>query len=157
MPRKLKPVRDSQVVMAHLMMPLHANLHGNVHGGTILSLVDNIATVCAMKHAEGKTVVTASVDTVLFRQPILVGQMVTMYASVNYVGRSSMEIGVKVVTEDMKTGMCTHTNSCYLTMVAIDDNRKTVEVPDLLCETEAEKKRFVAAEKRKVWRSTFKE
>ncbi|MEI6222190.1 MAG: acyl-CoA thioesterase [bacterium] len=146
-----KPVRASQTTMAHLMMPHDANLRGTVHGGVLLSYLDKVAAVCAMRHSEA-TVVTASVDSVVFRHAIHVGELVTFYASVNFVGRTSMEIGVKIVTEDVKTGRQLHSNSCYLTMVAVDDDGKPQEVPHLVCETEDDKRRWAEAEERRAVR-----
>jgi len=127
--------------MSQLMLPQHANIAGTVYGGAILSIADSVAYVCAARHA-GPNCVTVSVDQVDFREPIRIGEVVTFKASVNYVGRTSMEIGIRIEAENLKTGEKRHTNSCYITMVALDDHGKPVEVPRLICETEIEKRRF---------------
>ena len=117
-----------QLSMTVLMTPDMANFSGNVHGGHILKLLDQVAYACASRYA-GRYVVTLSVDQVVFRQPIHVGELVTFLASVNYTGRTSMEIGIKVVTENIRNQVVRHTNSCYFTMVAVDDDGKPAEVP----------------------------
>jgi acyl-CoA hydrolase len=111
-----------QLTMTILMTPDMANFAGNVHGGTILKYLDQVAYACASRYA-GEYVVTLSVDQVVFREPIQVGELVTFLASVNYTGRTSMEIGIKVVTEDIQRRLMRHTNSCYFTMVAVDADR----------------------------------
>jgi acyl-CoA hydrolase len=113
--------QSHQLSMTVLMTPDMANFSGNVHGGTILKYLDMVAYACASRYA-GRYVVTLSVDQVVFRQPIHVGELVTFLASVNFTGRSSMEIGIKVVTENIRSKLVRHTNSCYFTMVAVDDN-----------------------------------
>lgn len=145
---KSKTVRQSQTEMSQLMMPQHANIAGTVYGGTILSIADSVAYVCASRHA-GPNCVTVSVDSVNFHEPIRIGELVTCLASVNFVGRSSMEIGIKVMAEDLKTGKKRHTNSCYFTMVALDSSGKPTEVPRLTPETEKEKERFEQAQSRR--------
>ena len=122
------------------MMPQHANIAGTVYGGTLLSIADSVAYVCASRHS-GPRCVTVSVDQVDFREPIGIGELVTFKASVNYVGRTSMEIGIRIEAENLETGEKRHTNSCYVTMVALDEKGKPTEVPRLICETEVEKKR----------------
>ena len=143
-----KKVSESRTEMSELMQPRHANFAGTVHGGAILSIADNVAYVCAARHA-GPRCVTVSVDRVDFREPILIGELVTFLASVNYVGRSSMEIGIRIMTEDLKTGKKRHTNSCYFTMVCLDDQGKPKEVPRLIPETPEEKRRFDEGQKRR--------
>jgi len=143
--------RDSEAVISELMMPQHANIMGNVFGGVILSMVDKVAAVAAIRHARGPCV-TVSVDKVDFREPIKVGELVTAFARVNYAGRTSMEVGVKVVAENVLTGERRHTNSCYLTYVALDDNGKPTAVPPVVPETEDEKRRFQRAAKRRTTR-----
>src|SRR5437879_12129020 len=106
--------------MPELMMPQHANLMGHVFGGVVLSLVDRVAAVAAIRHAS-KPCVTVSVDKVDFKEPIHVGELLTAYARVNFAGRSSMEVGVKIIAENVLTGVRRHTNSCYVTYVALDD------------------------------------
>ncbi len=122
-------------------MPQHSNIAGTVYGGQILSIADSAAYVCAARHA-GPRCVTVSVDQVDFREPIKIGQLVTFRASVNYVGKTSMEIGIRIEAENLETGEKRHTNSCYFTMVALDAAGKPTEVPRLICETESEKRRF---------------
>lgn len=143
-----RPVRESQATMSELMMPHHANNLGNVFGGVILSLVDRVAAVAATRHAR-RQCVTVSVDRVDFLQPIYLGELVTAHASVNGVGRTSMEVGVRIEAENLVTGQRRHTNSCYVTYVAIDEQGKPTPVPGLLPETEAERRRFRAAEERR--------
>ena len=145
-PRKRpeRPVRESQAESANLMMPQDANVLGHVFGGAILSMMDKTAAVAAIRHARS-TCVTVSVDRVDFREPIHVGDLVVMKASVNYVGRTSMEVGVRVEAEDLISGSRRHTNSCYVTFVAVDRNGRPIEVPLVVPETEAEKRRYEAA------------
>src|SRR5574337_569269 len=112
-----------QLSMTVLMSPDMANFSGNVHGGAILKLLDQVAYACASRYS-GSYVVTLSVDQVMFREPIHVGELVTFAASVNYVGKTSMEVGIRVEAEDVRARTVRHTNSCYFTMVAIDENRK---------------------------------
>jgi acyl-CoA hydrolase len=133
-----------QLSMSVLMTPDMENFTGKVHGGELLSYLDKVAYACASRYA-GRYVVTLSVDRVIFRQPINVGELVTFLASVNYTGNTSMEVGIKVITEDIRSRVVRHTNSCYLTMVALDDDGKPVRVPPLKPETIVEKQRFEAA------------
>ena len=130
------------------MMPQHANVLGHVFGGVVLSMMDTTAAVSAIRHAR-LACVTVSVDRVDFREPIHVGDLVIMKSSVNFVGTTSMEIGVRVETENLLTGIRRHTNSCYLTFVAIDRNGKPVPVPQLRPETPDEMRRFNAAKERR--------
>ena len=136
-----KKVSESRTEMSQLMMPQDANAAGTVFGGTILSIADTVAYVCAARHA-GPYCVTVSVDRVDFREPIRIGELVTFLASVNYAGRTSMEIGIKIFAEDLISGKVRHTNSCYVTMVAIDEKGKPTPVPGLLPETAEEKRRY---------------
>lgn len=140
----MEHTRDHQLSMSVLMTPDMANFTGKVHGGELLSYLDKVAYACASRYA-GRYVVTLSVDRVMFRQPINVGELVTFLASVNYTGNTSMEVGIKVITEDIHTRVVRHTNSCYFTMVALDENGKPVPVPRLEPESEVEKQRFEAA------------
>jgi len=133
-----------QLSMTILMTPDMANFSGNVHGGTILKYLDQVAYACASRYA-GQYVVTLSVDQVVFREPIHVGELVTFLAAVNYTGRTSMEIGIKVVTEDIRKKLVRHTNSCYFTMVAVDDAGAPTAVPPLEPRNLEEKQRFEAA------------
>lgn len=143
-----RPVRETQHETAQLMMPQHANVLGHVFGGVVLSMMDTTAAVSAIRHAR-LACVTVSVDRVDFREPIHVGDLVIMKSSVNFVGRTSMEIGVRVETENLLTGVRRHTNSCYLTFVAVDRNGKPVPVPKLKPETPEEIRRYQAAKERR--------
>jgi len=137
-----------QLTMTVLMTPDTANFAGKVHGGTILKLLDQVAYACASRYA-GRYVVTLSVDQVVFRQPVQVGELVTLLASVNHTGTTSMEIGIKVVAENIRTQQVRHVNSCFFTMVAVDDERKPVPVPPLLPLSPEERRRHAAASVRK--------
>jgi len=137
-----------QLTMTVLMTPDMANFSGNVHGGTVLKFLDQVAYACASRYA-GRYVVTLSVDQVMFRQPIHVGELVTFLASVNHTGTSSMEIGVKVLAENIRTQEVRHANSCFFTMVAVDDTHKPVAVPPLRPFSPDERRRFEAAKVRK--------
>ena len=143
--------RESETMIAELMMPQHANIMGNVFGGVILALVDRVAAVAAIRHARRQSV-TVSVDKVDFREPIKVGELVTAMARVNFTGRSSMEVGVKVIAENVLSGERRHTNSCYLTYVALNDKGEPVEVPPIVPETPDEKRRYDRAAKRRAER-----
>ena len=143
-----KPVSHSRTTLTELMIPAYANFGGRVHGGILLSLMDKVAYACAAKHA-GQYCVTVSVDGVNFRQPVEVGELVSLMASVNYVGRTSLVVGIKVIAENVKTGSVKHTNTSYFTMVAKDDHEKPTEVPPLLLETSDDIRRFLEAMKRK--------
>jgi acyl-CoA hydrolase len=137
-----------QLIMTVLMTPDTANFSGNVHGGTILKVLDEVAYTCASRYA-GSYVVTMSVDQVTFRQPVHVGEIVHFLASVNHTGRSSMEVGIKVVAENIRTQVVRHVNSCFFTMVAVDDSFKSVPVPVLVPSTSDELRRHKMAQKRK--------
>jgi|SRR5690625_804953 len=134
-------VPDHQLTMTVLMTPDTANFSGNVHGGTILKLLDQVAYACASRYANSY-VVTLSVDQVTFRQPIHVGELVTFLASVNYTGTSSMEIGIKVIAEDIRNRVVRHVNSCFFTMVAVDDKSQPTAVPPLVPQSDEEKRRY---------------
>jgi uncharacterized protein (TIGR00369 family) len=142
------PVSASRAVMSELMMPHMANNLGHVFGGVLLSLVDRVAAVAAMRHAR-RSCVTVSVDRVDFHEPIHLGELVTAHASVNYVGRTSMEVGVRIEAEHLLTGKRRHTNSCYVTFVAIDQAGRPVPVPPLALETAEDRRRHAAAEARR--------
>ena len=146
--RPARKVRESQVETSDMMLPQNANVLGHVFGGVVLSLVDKTAAVAAFRHAR-LPVVTVSVDRVDFREPIRVGDLIVMKASVNFVGRTSMEVGVRIDAEDLLTGSRRHTNSCYLTFVAVDENGRPVEAPEIVPETDEERRRFVAAQERR--------
>jgi len=142
---------ESETVMSEFMMPQHANVMGNVFGGVILSLVDRVAAVCAIRHSR-KQCVTVSVDKVDFREPIHVGELITAMARVNFAGRTSMEVGVKVVAENMISGEQRHTNSCYVTYVALDENGQPSPVPPVVPGTPDEKRRYDRAAQRRASR-----
>ena len=147
MDKKFKTVDSSRISISQLMQPSHSNFGGKIHGGYVLSLMDEIAFACASKHSETYCV-TASVNTVDFLNPIEVGELVTMKASVNYVGRTSMVIGIRVVSENIRTGETNHCNSSYFTMVAKDDDGNTTQVPGLILNDKIEVKRFLKSLKR---------
>ncbi len=139
-----RTVNFSRTTITELMIPSFANFSGKVHGGTLLSLMDKVAYVCAAKHS-GAYCVTVSVDGVEFREPVEVGELVSLAASVNYVGNSSMIVGIRVESLAPKTGVVKHTNSCYFTMVAKDENGKLMTVPKLVLESEIDVRRFYDA------------
>ncbi len=146
--RATKTVKESQHESSQLMMPGDANNLGHVFGGVVLSMMDKTAAIAALRHCRN-SVVTASIDRVDFREPIHLGDLLVMKASVNYVGRTSMEVGVRVEAEDLLTGLRRHTNSCYLTFVAVDRNGRPVGVPALKPESPIELRRYEAAEARR--------
>src|SRR5438445_8130843 len=139
-----RPVKESQTTITELMIPSYANFGGNIHGGILLSLMDKVAYATASRHA-ATYCVTVSVDKVEFLQPVEVGELVSLKASVNYVGRTSLIVGIRVESENVKTGLIKHTNSCFFTMVAKDDNNKPSEVPALILEDSEDVKRFIEA------------
>lgn len=151
-----KPVKNSLTILTELMIPSYANFGGKIHGGILLSLMDKAAYACAIKHA-GTYCVTVSVDGVEFLQPVEVGELVSLRASVNYVGNSSMEVGIKVTSENVKEGFVKHTNNSYFTMVAKGDDNKPVQVPSLILEDMDEVRRFIEAIKRKRLKSESKD
>jgi len=138
---QFKPVSASEVIFSELMLPSHSNFSGKIHGGYILSLMDQIAFASASKFS-GYYCVTASVNTVDFLNPIEIGELVTLKASVNFVGKSSMIVGIRVESENIRTGECKHCNSSYFTMVAKDKDNKTTIVPGLIVSSDNEKRRF---------------
>ena len=140
-------VEDTQLTISELMLPSHSNFSGKIHGGYILSLLDQIAFACASKFS-GTYCVTASVDTVDFLKPIEVGELVTMKASINYVGNTSMVVGIRVEAENIRTGVKKHCNSSYFTMVAKDENNNSIKIPGLILDDTIEIKRFLKAIKR---------
>lgn len=140
--------------MTVLMTPDMANFSGKVHGGALLNLLDRVAFSCASRFSK-QYAVTLSVDQVIFKEPIHVGELVTFRASINYAGRTSMEVGIRVEAENIRAGTRRHTNSCYFTMVAVDDAGRPVAVPDFNPETQADKRRHQAAELRRTLRREF--
>ncbi len=138
---KGKKVSESCVQTAQVMLPPDANPAGNIHGGSIMKLIDEIGGIVSKKHCR-TNVVTASMDRLDFHEPVFIGELVTLSASVNYVGTTSLEVGVRVEAENLMTGNIRHTNSAYLTFVALDENRQPMKIPRLIPETNEEKRRF---------------
>lgn len=138
---------EKNLTMTLLMTSDMANFSGNVHGGRILLLLDNVAYACASRYS-GRYVVTLALDQVFFKQPIHVGDLVTFLASVNYTGRTSMEVGIRVEAEDIRTGVRRHTNSCYFTMVALDDDGRPVAVAPLDPSSSDEHARYLSGQQR---------
>ena len=151
----LKNTRVSRVTLSQLMHPEHANLLGNVHGGWIMKLVDEAGALACMRHAQ-KKVVTVAIDSMTFRQPIKIGDLVILNAEVTYAGHTSMEAEVQVVAENPITGERTHTNTAYLVYVALDDEGRPTTVPALLVETVEEKERMEQAKQRQAHRISLK-
>jgi uncharacterized protein (TIGR00369 family) len=135
-----KRVKDSSITLVHAMMPQDANPAGNVHGGVVMKYIDTAAGVVAARHARSH-VVTASIERLDFIHPVYVGNLLSLKASLNMVGTSSMEVGVRAETEDLRTGKVRHTVSAYLTVVALDENGRPKRVPRLILESEEEKRR----------------
>jgi len=146
-----KRVRDSSVVMAQMMNPQDANPAGNVHGGVVVKIIDEAAGVVAARHARSN-VVTASIDRMDFHNPVFVGDVLFFAASLNLVGRTSMEIGVRVEAENLITGVVRHAASAYLTYVALDAQGKPHEIPPLILESDEEKRRNREARERRAVR-----
>lgn len=145
--KNVKNVSDSRVELHHFMMPEHANLHGNVHGGVIMKLADEAGALCAIRHAN-RPAVTVAIDSMTFLSPVHVGDVLALKASLNYVGRTSMEVGVKVIAENPLTGEKTHTNSAYAVYVALDPAGKPIRVPELELSTDDDKRRWNDAKER---------
>ncbi len=145
---QFKPASESRLSITELMLPSHSNFGGKVHGGHILNLMDQIAFACASKHSR-KYCVTASVNRVNFLHPVEVGELLTLKASINYTGRTSMVVGVRVESENITTGKKKHCNSSYFTMVAKDNDGKSVTVPGLLVEDQQGVRRFARSKIRK--------
>ncbi len=145
---KNKTVKETRITMSHVMLPQDTNPAGNVHGGSVMKWIDNAAASVAIRHTRGNAV-TASVDRLDFHNPVFLGNLLTLKASLNLVGRTSMEVGVRVEAENPYTGEITHTASAYLTLVALDENGRPKEVPGLILETEDEKRRNRAGIARK--------
>lgn len=147
-----KTVSESRLEMAQIMFPMDANPAGNVYGGTIMKLIDTAAGIVAYRHCR-TNVVTASMDRLDFHQPVFMGELVVLRASINYAGNTSMEVGVRVEAEDLMTGEIRHTNSAYVTMVSLNENRKPTSIPKIMPETQDERRRFeegkIRAQRRK--------
>ena len=144
MKNSFKNIEDTCITISELMLPSHANFSGKIHGGYILNLMDQIAFACASKHS-GTYCVTASVDTVNFINPIEVGELVTMRASINYVGNTSMVVGIRVEAQNIQTGNIKHCNSSYFTMVAKDEHGNNAKVPGIIISNDNEMRRFFEA------------
>lgn len=139
---------EKRVILSHVMTPDMVNFSGNIHGGHILLLLDQTAYACAVRYSR-HNVVTLSVDQVLFKQPIYAGELVIFYANVNYVGKTSMEVGIRVVAEHLKARTQRHVMTCYFTMVAVDETMKPCAVKPLVLETDEDKRWFEEAKMRK--------
>jgi acyl-CoA hydrolase len=149
-----RPVSYSRTTISELMIPAYANFGGKIHGGLLLSLMDKVAYACASKHCSGYCV-TVNIEGVEFLQPVEVGEMVTMFASVNYVGNTSILVGIRVIAENFHTGVVKHTNTSYFTMVHKGDDNKPKKVPALVLESREDVRRFLEAIKRKELRKTY--
>lgn len=152
---KPKSVSASRISIAQLMQPEHANNIGNVHGGWIMKLVDEAGAIACMRHAQ-RRVVTVAIDSMTFRSPIKIGELVLLTAELTYTGHTSMEVEVKVHSENPITGERTHTNNAYLVFVALDDSGLPVAIPPLIPETEEEKNKFEEGRKRQAQRLALK-
>ena len=152
---KFRSVDFSEITITELMIPAYANFGGKIHGGIILSLMDKAAYTCSAKHAGGYCV-TVSMNATEFLSPVEVGELVHLTASVNYVGNSSIVVGIKVKSEDITTGEVKHTNSSYFTMVALDDQRKPRKIQGLILESKEDARRFMEAMKRKELLAQYK-
>ncbi len=156
MEEKIKRELPTKIKLSMLMTPSMANFSGiNVHGGEILRLLDQVAYACATQYCK-TYVVTLSSDMVLFKNPIKVGSLVTFKAKINYTGTTSMEVGIKVVSQDVKTKEKVHTNTCYFTMISVDENMKPKPVPKYEPITKKEKRRYKKAIKRRNFRDKMK-
>jgi len=151
-----KPVSFSETTITELMIPSYSNFGGKIHGGILLSLMDKVAYVCAAKHA-GNYCVTASIDTVDFLQPVEVGDLVSLMASVNYVGKTSLVVGIRVISENIKTNKIYHTNTSYFTMVAKGEDDQPVKVPGLILQNKDHVRRFFEARRRKQLKQNYKQ
>ena len=145
---KYRSIDYSRTTITELMIPAYANFGGKIHGGIILSLMDKVAYVCAAKHSGGYCV-TVSMNAVDFLAPVEVGDLVHLHATVNYVGKSSVVIGVKVESENITNGDIKHTNTSFLTMVALDENRNSRRVPGLILESKQDIRNYLEAKKRR--------
>jgi acyl-CoA hydrolase len=147
----LKTARASRISIAQLMHPEHANILGNVHGGWIMKLVDEAGALACMRHAQ-RRVVTVAVDSLVFREPIKIGDLIILNAEVTYTGHTSMEVEVQVIAENPITSERTHTNTAYLVFVGLDDEGRPTPIPALITETEEERQRLEQAKKRQAHR-----
>jgi|SRR5690554_120110 len=155
--KRYRDAADSQIILKELMIPSYGNFGGKVHGGVILSLMDKVAYACAASHCKSYCV-TASVDKVDFLNPVEVGELLTLYSSVNYTGNTSMEIGIRVVSEDFRSELIKHTNTSYFTMVALDEEtKKPTNIPGLILRTDQEIRRYVEGRLRRKLRRMQRE
>jgi acyl-CoA hydrolase len=145
------PERPRTIQIAEIMMPHMANFTGNIHGGNLLSLFDKVAYACACQYSS-LPMVTLSVDQVFFKEPIFVSDLVVCYGTVNYVGNTSMEVGIRVEAQNLLTGERRHTNTCYFTMVALGEKGKPTKIPPFTPATEMDRRRFEEAQKRRQFR-----
>jgi len=146
-----KPAKASRVTLTQLMVPHHANALGHVHGGVIMRMVDETAAISAMRHAQ-RPCVTVAIDSMTFRDRVEVGELVSCTAMVNYVGRTSIEVGVRVSAENPISGGTTHTNSAYLVFVALGDDDRPCVVPDLILESDEDRRRYEEGKERQQYR-----
>jgi acyl-CoA hydrolase len=151
-PRELKPAGETHVFLAQVMHPADASFQGNIHGGLIMRLIDEAAGMAAYRFCR-RRVVTAHIDSIDFHHPVHIGDVVMLKSSVTYAGRTSMEIGVRVEAENLATGEVIHTNSAYLVFVALGDDGRPAPVPELVPETDEEKRRYAEAERRRARRT----
>jgi acyl-CoA hydrolase len=151
----MKTVEASRVIMSRVMQPTDANTAGNVHGGAIMRFVDDAGGVVAIRHTRQRCV-TVSMDSMVFKAPVHIGDLVTIYAYLTYIGRTSMEIEARIQAEDMRSGVVRDVGSCHLTYVAIDAEGKPVPVPPLTLETDVERERWRAAESRRTARAQLR-
>jgi acyl-CoA hydrolase len=151
-----RPVSASRITLAQLMQPTDANLHGNVHGGNIMKLMDEAGAAAAIRHA-CREVVTVAVDQVLFLEPIQIGDLVTLCAELTYVGRSSIEVRIEVIAQNLVTGAQTHTNTAYFVYVALDAQGRPAPVPPLRLENDGEREQWEAARERQAYRLAQRE
>lgn len=149
-----KSIDYSRTTITELMIPSYANFGGKIHGGILLSLMDKVAYACAAKHAENYCV-TVTVDNVEFLRPVEVGDLLTLHASVNYVGRTSLVVGIRVIAENVKTREKKHTNTSYFTMVAKGDDNKPVQVPGLILESKDDMRRYIEAYRRRETKNKY--
>lgn len=154
--KSAKTVSESAIKLHHFMSQEHANLLGDVHGGIIMKLVDEAGALCAIRHAQ-RPAVTVAIDSMIFRSPVKVGDVLTLTAQLNYVGTSSMEVEIHVVAENPLTGELTHTNSALAVYVALADDEHPVSVPRLILETAEEQSRYAAGEQRQRQRRAQKQ
>ena len=150
-----KKISESRVIIAQVMNPENSNPAGNVHGGDIMKLIDTVGGVAATRHARAH-VVTASIDRIDFHHPVYVGDFIILKASVNFVGKTSMEVGVRVEAENPITGNVRHTGSAYLTFVALDDNKRPIQLTPLILETDQDRHRNEDAAQRRQMRLSVK-